>query len=74
MTRQINDAPLPNDRKVTNPIDWAEPLIRAQQALRKAQDALALGRHEEGRAQLWIVLRAINEASNASLDISPAKT
>lgn len=57
---------------MTDKLDWAEPLIRAEQALKAAQDALAAGNHVKGRAELWIVLRAINEASDASLDISPA--
>jgi hypothetical protein len=57
---------------MTDRPDWSEPLIRAQAALKAAQEHLASGRHVEGRAELWVVLRAINEASNASLDTSPA--
>ena len=53
-------------------LDWAEPLIRAESALKAAQEHLASGRHVEGRKQLWIARRALNEAENASLDISPA--
>lgn len=57
---------------MTAKLDWSEPLIRAQAALKAAQEELASGRHIQGRAKLWEVLRAVNEASNASLDISPA--
>ncbi len=53
-------------------IDWAEPLICAQQALKAAQDEFALGRHVQARVKLWECLQAINEASDASLNISPA--
>lgn len=56
-----------------NKPDWSEPLIRAEKALKAAQDSLAANDHVNGRKHLWEVLRAINEASNASLDIAPAK-
>lgn len=51
--------------------DFAEPLVRAAIALKAAQNELLLGHHAAGRAKLWEVIRAINEASNASLDVSP---
>ena len=57
---------------MTPRLDWAEPMIRVKAAVTAAEKALALNDHVEGRKQLWIARRALNEAENASLDISPA--
>lgn len=53
-------------------LDWSEPLIRARKTLDAAEKELALNHHVQGRMELWICRRALNEAENASLDISPA--
>ena len=59
---------MPNDKIA---LDWSEPILRAQRAIKAAWDALALNDHVEGRKQLWIARRALNEAENASLDMCP---
>ena len=54
-------------------LDWSEPFIRAQDAMKAAEEALRSNQHIEGRKQLWIARRALNEVENASLDSHPPK-